>query len=49
MTCGHNARKNGDIADFKHTISIDTYAHDGIWLTCLNVEAGEFLKANNKG
>lgn len=49
VICGHTARKNGKIADFKHTICIDTYAHGGMWLTCLNVETGEFLKANNKG
>ena len=42
-------RKIGQIADFRHTICIDTYAHVGLWLTCLNVETGEFLKANNKG
>ncbi|OBX19667.1 MULTISPECIES: metallophosphoesterase family protein [Bizionia] len=49
VICGHTARKNGKIADFKHTICIDTFAHGGMWLTCLNVETGEFLKANNKG
>ncbi|TYB74495.1 serine/threonine protein phosphatase [Bizionia gelidisalsuginis] len=49
VICGHTARKNGKIANFKHTICIDTYAHGGMWLTCLNVETGEFLKANNKG
>ena len=49
VICGHTARKNGKIADFGHTICIDTFAHGGMWLTCLNVETGEFLKANNKG
>lgn len=49
VICRHTARKNGKIANFKHTICIDTYAHRGMWLTCLNVETGEFLKANNKG
>lgn len=49
VICGHTSRKNGEIADFGHTICIDTYAHGGMWLTCLNVETGEFLKANNKG
>ncbi|BDD03989.1 metallophosphoesterase family protein [Aureibacter tunicatorum] len=49
VICGHTSRKNGEIADFKHTICIDTYAHGGMWLTCLNVETGEFIKANNKG
>lgn len=49
VICGHTARKNGKIANFKHTICIDTYAYGGMWLTCLNVETNEFLKANNKG
>ncbi len=49
VICGHTSRKNGEIADFGHTICIDTYAHGGKWLTCLNVETGEFMKANNKG
>ncbi len=49
VICGHTSRKNGEIADFGHTICIDTYAHGGMWLTCLNVETGEFLKANNSG
>jgi serine/threonine protein phosphatase 1 len=48
VICGHTARVNGKIADFGHTICIDTFAHGGMWLTCLNVETGEFLKANNK-
>lgn len=49
VICGHTSRKNGKIADFKHTVCIDTYAYGGKWLTCLNVESGEFIKANNKG
>lgn len=49
VICGHTSRKNGEVADFGHTICIDTYAYGGMWLTCLNVETGEFLKANNKG
>ena len=49
VICGHTSRKNGEIADFGHTICIDTYAHGGMWLTCLNAETGDFLKANNKG
>lgn len=47
VICGHTSRKNGKIADFGHTICIDTYAYGDKWLTCLNVETGEFLKANN--
>lgn len=49
VICGHTARVNGQIADFGHTICIDTFAFGGMWLTCLNVETGAFLKANNEG
>jgi serine/threonine protein phosphatase 1 len=49
VICGHTSRKNGEIANFGHTICIDTYAYGGKWLTCLNVETKEYIKANNKG
>lgn len=49
VICGHTSRKNGEIADFRHTICIDTYAYGGKWLSCLNIETGDFLKANNMG
>ncbi|WP_196890130.1 metallophosphoesterase family protein [Aureivirga sp. CE67] len=49
VICGHTSRKNGEIANFGHTICIDTYAYGGKWLTCLNLETGEYMKANNKG
>ncbi len=49
VICGHTSRKNGKIANFGHTICIDTYAYGGKWLTCLNVEAKEYIKSNNKG
>ena len=49
VICGHTSRKNGKIADFGHTICIDTYAYGGMWLTCLNVETGEYIKANDYG
>ena len=49
IICGHTSRKNGEIANFGHTICIDTFAYGGKWLTCLNVKTKEFIKANNKG
>lgn len=49
VICGHTSRKNGEIANFEHTICIDTYAYGGMWLTCLNVETKTYFKANNKG
>ena len=49
VICGHTSRKNGEIADFGHTICIDTFAYGGKWLTCLNVKTKEYIKANNNG
>lgn len=49
VICGHTARKDGKVADFGHTVCIDTYAYGGQWLTCLNVETGDFKQANQKG
>ena len=49
VICGHTSRKNGEIANFGHTVCIDTFAHGGMWLSCLNVETGEFVQANNYG
>ncbi|MEZ4848141.1 MAG: hypothetical protein R3B93_05875 [Bacteroidia bacterium] len=43
------SRKKGKIANFGHTICIDTYAYGGKWLTCLNVETNYYIKANNLG
>lgn len=49
VICGHTSRKNGEIANFGHTICIDTYAYGGKWLTCLNVVTKKYIKANSKG
>lgn len=49
VICGHTARKNGLIADFGHTICIDTFAWGGQWLTCLDVETRQFWQTNEKG
>lgn len=48
VICGHTARKNGEIANFGHTICIDTFVHGGQWLSCINVETGDFIKTNEK-
>lgn len=46
VICGHTSRKDGRIADFGHTICLDTYAYGGQWLTCLNAHTGEYWQAN---
>ncbi len=49
VVCGHTARKNGLVADFGHTICLDTCAYGGQWLTCLDVDSGKYWQANQKG
>jgi serine/threonine protein phosphatase 1 len=46
VICGHTSRKNGEIANFGHTVCIDTYAYGGKWLSCLEVESGKYIKTN---
>lgn len=49
VVCGHTTYVDGNIADFEHTIQIDTYAYGGQWLTCLNAQSGEYWQANQEG
>ena len=49
VICGHTSRKDGIVANFGHTICIDTFAYGGKWLTCLNVKTNEFIQANDRG
>ena len=49
VICGHTSRKNGEIADFGHTICIDTFAHGGMWLSCLNVDTKVYIQARSTG
>lgn len=49
VICGHTSQKDGKIADFGHTVCIDTYCYGGQWLTCLNVGDNSYLKSNNQG
>jgi len=49
VICGHTAQKNGQVANFGHTICIDTCAYGGQWLTCLETAWGRYWQANQKG
>ena len=42
VICGHTARKDGHVADFRHTVCIDTFCYGGQFLTCLNVDNGQY-------
>ncbi len=48
MVCGHTSQKDGRIVNLGHAICIDTYAHRGGWLTCLDVKSGRVWQANEK-
>jgi serine/threonine protein phosphatase 1 len=49
MICGHTAQKSGEPRHVGHAICIDTHAHGGGWLTCLDVISGEMWQANERG
>lgn len=50
MVCGHTRQVEGRPLDLGFAVCIDTgaYSVDG-WLTCLEVETGRYVQANQKG
>jgi serine/threonine protein phosphatase 1 len=50
MVCGHTRQLSGWPLDLGCAVCIDTGAYAaGGWLTCLEVETGRFVQANQKG
>ena len=49
LICGHTSQKDGHVLDLGHAVCIDTYAHGGGWLTCLDVNANRLWQANEAG
>jgi serine/threonine protein phosphatase 1 len=49
MVCGHTAQQSGKPCSNEHSICIDTWAHGGGWLSCLDVESGTIWQANESG
>ncbi len=50
MICGHTAQKSGLPLNMGHAICLDTWVYDPAgWLTCLNVDSGEYWQANERG
>lgn len=49
VICGHTAQRSGQIKDLGFAVCIDTGAAIGGWLTCLDVDSGEFWQANEGG
>jgi len=49
MVCGHTAQQSGVPLNDGHSICIDTWAHGGGWLSCLDVTSGTVWQANENG
>ena len=46
MVCGHTPQESGVPLSIGHAVCIDTLAHGGGWLTCLDVSSGTYWQAN---
>jgi serine/threonine protein phosphatase 1 len=46
MICGHTGQQSGKPLNLGHAVCIDTRAHAGGWLTCLEVRSGVYWQAN---
>jgi serine/threonine protein phosphatase 1 len=49
LVCGHASQKDGRPLNLGHAVCIDTYAHGGGWLTCLEPGTGRLWMANQHG
>ena len=49
IICGHTAQKDGLPALRPQAVCIDTWAYGEGWLTCMDVNEGTFLQANQQG
>jgi Calcineurin-like phosphoesterase. len=49
VICGHTAQKSGHPANVGYAICLDTWAYGKGWLTCMNMETGEYWQANQAG
>jgi serine/threonine protein phosphatase 1 len=49
LICGHTSQRSGEVLDLGTTVCIDTNAHAGGWLTCLDVASGRYWQADLLG
>jgi serine/threonine protein phosphatase 1 len=49
MICGHTAQKSGLPTVKPSALCLDTWAYGQGWLTCLHVESGDLIQANQSG
>ena len=48
MVCGHTPQRDGLPRSIGHAICVDTHIYAGGWLTCLDVQTGEYWQANER-
>ncbi len=49
VICGHSSQRSGLPLVFDGWACIDTYAHGGQWLSCLDVESDQLVQTNERG
>ena len=49
VICGHTSQKSGEPKVIPGAVCIDTYAHGGGWLTCLEADTGKYWQVNMFG
>ncbi|MDB5307373.1 MAG: serine/threonine protein phosphatase [Gemmataceae bacterium] len=49
VVCGHTSQKSGEVKVVPGAVCVDTYAHGGGWLTCLDAPTGKFWQVNQLG
>jgi serine/threonine protein phosphatase 1 len=49
ILCGHTPQHSGNIKDIGFATCIDTGSASGGWLTCLDVNSGQYWQANEEG
>jgi len=49
VVCGHTSQKTGEVKVVPGAVCIDTFAHGGGWLTCLDVLTGKYWQVNFMG
>ncbi len=49
VICGHTHQASGWPRNIGHAVCIDTWVYGAGWLTCLDVDSGQFWQANQAG
>jgi len=50
LICGHTSQRSGLPRNWGHTVCIDTWVYGAAgWLTCLDVDTGQYWQANQSG